>query len=350
MISHPYQLVDGTTVTDGTGLSLDAVTPAYALLAGGESVIITGTGFDSSAQVSFGDTPADIISVTPDQLKVAVPPAVIAGPVDLHVYTDAADATLSPGLWYFEDATGETGVIGFLKYNEIVGGYWSSTTDAWLSASITWTKDSSLTWWMIQAPGIEQCAADFSYSGATFVDLGSQGLSQLVLGDGDTNVTVPWSDNSVNFSLIGDPADFPFDASMDLAEIAPTGLPAFAVADIVRTPTSDFRVTSPAIESNTVPTITANPTIRWSGGDGDLVYIQISQLNASGSAYSQIVSCVATNDGSFTVPDLWDNWVMSRQIDVELTMARSSGGVLPTNHASSEIIGAWRKYGAAFAL
>jgi hypothetical protein len=65
-----------------TGLS-----PAIGLAAGGTPVVITGTGFDGAAAVSFGGTPATTYAVDSSTQITASAPAHAAGTVRVQVTT-----------------------------------------------------------------------------------------------------------------------------------------------------------------------------------------------------------------------------------------------------------------------
>lgn len=76
-----------------TGLS-----PTTGAVAGGVSVIVTGTGFTGATAVDFGaSAPAASFSVDSDtQITAVSPAAALAGPVDVIVTTPAGTSATSP--------------------------------------------------------------------------------------------------------------------------------------------------------------------------------------------------------------------------------------------------------------
>ena len=75
--THTFTYVGAPTVTK--------VTPSSGRVAGGTAVTITGTHFTSTSAVTFGTTPAIIVSVTSaTQLKVTTPEHA-SGPVDVSI-------------------------------------------------------------------------------------------------------------------------------------------------------------------------------------------------------------------------------------------------------------------------
>lgn len=87
-------------------LTLEAVRPAQGSIDGGESVTLSGTGLRADMNVTFGATPATVLSATPDGLEATVTtPAHGAGLVPVAV-SNADDAYLLENAFYYA-ASGE---------------------------------------------------------------------------------------------------------------------------------------------------------------------------------------------------------------------------------------------------
>src|SRR5690349_116588 len=77
----------GTDTQTGKSLDVNDVSPDYGTTAGGETVMITGGPFDSSARVYFDGTEATVENATSTKLTVTTPevPVSSAGTVDVKV-------------------------------------------------------------------------------------------------------------------------------------------------------------------------------------------------------------------------------------------------------------------------
>ena len=103
---------------------MSSVEPAFGSTAGGSTLVLTGAGFNETAEVWLGGVSAEVVSVGPAELIVESPPASAAGLVNVQVSTSAETATLDEAR-YWADATGEVSLVGgVVRFNQ-VGGYWS---------------------------------------------------------------------------------------------------------------------------------------------------------------------------------------------------------------------------------
>ena len=77
----------------------EAIDPAVGPSAGGTDHRITGQGFGSGLRVFFGDAEADVLSVTPTEVRVIAPPHA-EGVVDVTLDSGSASGTLSGSFSY----------------------------------------------------------------------------------------------------------------------------------------------------------------------------------------------------------------------------------------------------------
>lgn len=75
-------------------------TPNEGLLAGGETVTITGTGFTGTYSVTIGGTAAPIVSVTDTQVVVTVPARATTGAVNIVITNNVASVTSAGSYTY----------------------------------------------------------------------------------------------------------------------------------------------------------------------------------------------------------------------------------------------------------
>jgi hypothetical protein len=90
--------------------TVTSVNPEAGRVSGGNTVTLSGTGFVSHAQVSFGSRPASSVTyVGPTELK-AVAPAEATGTVNIHVTTGGGTNATSSADQYLFGAPSVTGV------------------------------------------------------------------------------------------------------------------------------------------------------------------------------------------------------------------------------------------------
>nr|WP_247602050.1 IPT/TIG domain-containing protein [Cellulomonas denverensis] len=87
------------------GPEITAITPAEGPASGGTEVTIEGTGLTGATAVRIGGDPATVLANTGTTLRITTP-AGTAGPADLVVELDGADATAAGGFTYLEDGSG----------------------------------------------------------------------------------------------------------------------------------------------------------------------------------------------------------------------------------------------------
>lgn len=85
-------------------LAVDAVAPAVGDVRGGDTVVVSGAGFEEGMHVRFGPIPAPSVVVdSADEMTVVTPPGTI-GMVDVTVSDPTRAATLQDGFTFIEDA------------------------------------------------------------------------------------------------------------------------------------------------------------------------------------------------------------------------------------------------------
>lgn len=99
------------TVNSTTPPTITSITPKSGPVAGGTTVTIAGTNFQSGLTVTFGGVVATINSVTATSIGVTSPAASAAGPVNVVVTNpSSSSATLANGFTYLGPAPTVTGI------------------------------------------------------------------------------------------------------------------------------------------------------------------------------------------------------------------------------------------------
>ena len=88
---------------------IDGVNPGTGPTAGGTTVTITGSGFNGTTQVYFGDKPATNYTVVSNTEIRATTPAGAAGPVDVRVVEGNSTSTAPGGFTYVAPNGGNNG-------------------------------------------------------------------------------------------------------------------------------------------------------------------------------------------------------------------------------------------------
>jgi hypothetical protein len=89
--------VQDNSVTFTLPPTITSITPNTGFVSGGESVVITGTNFDSKAKVTFGGTATQVTANTGTSITVTTPAVANAGAVNVVVTNGDGDAVSSTG-------------------------------------------------------------------------------------------------------------------------------------------------------------------------------------------------------------------------------------------------------------
>ncbi len=96
---------DPQTVTYGVVPTISSTDPAATTTLGGDTIVLTGTGFTDATAVSFGDTAAASFTVDSDTQITAVTPARAAGSAEASVATAFGTSTEGPAVRFVAPPT-----------------------------------------------------------------------------------------------------------------------------------------------------------------------------------------------------------------------------------------------------
>ncbi len=344
VIPDQVDLEDELSEPPGPVPGVDSVEPTFGVP--GDTVIVNGSNFDQSARVFFGQSEAEVLGGEPTGMRVVVPDGSEAQ-LDLRVQTDSGEGVLQDAFWRLEDGQGLAGITGFFEYSAYVGGYWGDPPDPTAAFRATLLHPSDFSWEDLYAAGVDQCALNYEFSGDfSVLDAGLDTITMQ--GQGSQPLTLAWDPKTYFFEVAVADEDFVFDERFDLQTVQPDNYPSFEAQDLLRTPTSTFTVSQPAIEGASAPTIGRSFTMEWSGGSADLLAVTIGRSGSDGGV-AEVISCLADYDGSFTVPDLWTDWNEEGVVYLWISALRLADGTLPLNGAHSGMVGMYTKVGAGFA-
>ncbi len=318
---------------------------------GGSSlVVLTGQGFDDLVSVTFGDQQAELLSSTAEQVELLTPASETVGTVDVELTAAAGSALASSAFEYldFDDESGLTGVLGASQWYEILGSYWTEPVDDYGLAQLWFLQQpAAAQYWEFFSPSVETCSSDgFLVDTSTGMDLGEPYVTLET--DGGTWVDLSPDDEHPYFAANLDSLSFLWDSSYELQVSGASGLPDLYVPDSVVTPPS-FTLISPELDGSTVPAWPLQDLeFSWTITDSDHALIYIARIDARTSEILEKVSCVADNDGDFTVPaTAWAGWQPGDWLYVYFGTSKAGSATMPHDNSSSAVAGIHWKVGAA---
>lgn len=346
---------DTDTEIDMSAIAIDAVSPGYGGLAGGQDVLISGGPFSDASVVYFGEAEAEVSLATANELIVRVPAQEAEGWATITVIDNNQGGQLEAGYRYFANAEGLAGALGWSSWLELTGGYWEkgfSLSEG--SLNFLFIEPAEFHAWEFSAPAMDSCVqdGDYAYGGS---------LSVLLLGVDEVSLTpqvgeaisVPYNPSGAtnNYFYTLDPmtqTQHVAGGGYDLDPVVGGLFDGLEIEDLFRNPGAP-EVLEPAISGQFAPTITVDQTFRWEVGNFEWVEISMGVVNAEGTAFDDFVTCVATNDGEFQIDSsVFKKWAAGRQVNIYFAGVREVGTVLPFNYSESRIVGEYRLLGAAF--
>ncbi|MCB9762842.1 MAG: IPT/TIG domain-containing protein [Alphaproteobacteria bacterium] len=342
---------DADSDSDTDGPQIDYLDPYYGSASGGTDVLIIGGPFDSSTTVSFGGVPSTITNMTGTTLNARTPSGA-EGLVDLTVTNESGSTTEPEAFYYFEDGTGLSGTLGAVSWFEYVGGYWNGTPTPFGSASWSLLVPANFHYWDYFAPSDDACASEYSTSAQlSAYDLD---LPTTQIRTGSRTITMTWEAQYLRWYAEIAQVDFQANSTYELVELTDGAIPGFSLNPMATTPRSFTWIGPSGVTDNSATGATrlsrTQLALTWNSSDADKMLIQVGIVNAAGTDIDEWVTCVARNDGSFTVPStVFTRWVAGRQLFIYLGAVVESGARLPTNNANSAVAGISWKIGAAFA-
>jgi hypothetical protein len=265
----------------------------------------------------------------------------------------AQAANASTKYQYWPDGTGLYGALGEISYYEYEGGYWNQQHaapqptafgQAWFSVP------TSTPYWEANYTGaMNTCTLNYP----PVVTKYTPGAPEIDLVSGAATISLP-IDANLDWYYISDAIDPAADIVQggyyDLEPMvgAAPDWPQFTVTDLLQMPLDAPDVTLPNLSALGFPAVAeASFVIDWDDPHvGGEVYVTATRFQAVAGVYEQVqpleaVSCVATDDGSFKIPDkIFPSWDAAK--DGFLLMvgrAAELKTVLPYDNSQSGVVG-----------
>jgi hypothetical protein len=322
--------------------TLRGLSPTFGPRGGGTAVALQGVDLHSSAEVRFGGELATLQSATAEALVVHTPAVSEAGWVDVDLLQGGSEERLLGAYRYLDldDASGLVGAMGALQWFDHVGEYWSSGTrdygmlQLWIPSAPSATPYREL---FASTP--DSCVSDgFAVDSSAGLDL--QGSAAGITGADGTDLRPAWNPYERRYELDIRSGELGSDAIFDLSLTGLWDLPDFTVEGFARTP-APFSLSAPAMVGRTPISLERDELdLRWDEIEAEWVVVYIARLSADGHQQLEILSCLATNDGAFSVPsEAWSGWQTGNQLYTYVGALREAQATVPLNNGDSSVAG-----------
>lgn len=371
--SDPLDTDGGGSSSSGGGngggsLSIDDVDPWWGVSDGGLAVTVSGSGFTSSTEVLFGGTEATVATRGSSALIIETPEfsgideSLGYETVNVKVEDGSDSDSLADAFIYYLSGVDKAGAFGDISWyhwtQSAKSGFadGASLTDYGTAGVYFITPPRDVHLWDLYAASADSCS-DASYSFTdTIGDIYTldMGPSSITLAPASgSNITLAWDNSYGGYFNSADltSAQVPQGTLYDMQNVAAGYAPEdFTVADAAKS-ASSFSLTSPLIDNSTLPIVSQSSlSFTWSTStSGQRVLLYLAMMNSSGTTLDEIY-CVASDDGSFTVPSsAWSGpWVRSSFMWIQAGRVIENGGTLPYNNGETRIAGVYWNIGLGY--
>lgn len=344
----------GTVVGD---FDIDSIEPDYGTNAGGTLVVIQGGPFPDDPTVSVANVPGTVLEATANRITFETPAADKDDWVAVKVEgADGSSARANKSFQYWPDGDGLTGLWGEFWRLDYMGTYWAPAGGGTgpynppplAGAAMVFLEPASFEYQDVWAAGMNQCAVDYNPPlNATSINTG---LGSVTLSSGSTTLNLgPSADLANYFETTPNASTWVAGGTWTLeADGSADNWPGFELNNIATFPSAPT-ITSPAMNSGTIPTATRNTTFSWSStGSADYVVMWLARSEDAGATIAEVMTCVATDDGSFTLDGtMWSGWdTLDGVVLAQIGRVTVSGNRLPHNDADNGLAAVSWVYGA----
>jgi len=338
---------DADADTDGT-ITISDLDPYYGTTNGGQTVTINGGPFDSSASVRFGSNTASIQNFGTDTLVVSSPSATGEGSVDVVVSTDAGSGSAQDAFFYFEDGSGQAGIIGEIGWQTFLTDAWVDPTPygyAWFSVIVP----QNMHLWDSYGPSLENCENGSWSSGNKIYVYDIDTRTTTIRPTSGSSSTLTWNSTYLQWANMDlSSSQYQNGSTYSLDTIESSNFVPIDISPLARTPAA-FSVTTPNFSGSSYPYVSRSSLqVRWSGSGGDAMLIGAQLYNADTTVIEQEVYCLANDDGSFTIPSTeWSGFPSDRVMVMSVRRIVESGGSVEFNDSQSRVVGSYTINGVA---
>jgi hypothetical protein len=172
-------------------------------------------------------------------------------------------------------------------------------------------------------------------------------VTSLTLTGPSGAVALPWDAASLAFTGALAASDYTAWSSYALEPLVGGDLPEAPVDDFVLT-AGPLALTSPVLDGTQPPLLSENQlAFTWSASGADVILFELMMVNSSTGTVDDYVSCVASDDGAFTIPaGTFATWNTNDYIQVYVGRVREASGTFAHDNGESRVSGIWYSVGA----
>jgi hypothetical protein len=325
--------------------SIDSVSPSFGSNGGGQTVVIEGSDFPASFDLTFGGVPADVVSASDNRLEVIIPQTTNIGWVDVEMFAAAGTGRLTDGYQFWTDGTDLTGGIVTLERIRWVGNYWESTPNPSTWATLSFFRPMAFEYWENYTETYGGCSSNYYWNaGFDFYEPGAPSIN-LSGPSGDIPLTPSTDEAGAYASTYLDAGQFTESAEYVIDGIqGDQNWPNFEVPPLTAG-SGSIGITSPSVNQNTAPLVNSSFELAWNGASADYVIIFLAHFSTVFTATSyevaQTVSCVVPDTGSFQIPaTAWQTWRLdpTDYLLLEVGRVTETPTILPHDNSTAKMV------------
>lgn len=267
--------------------TISTIDPTDGPTNGGQVVAILGGPYDASVQVTFDQRGATLATLAEDRITVVAPPSADGeSTVDVTVRTNAGTVTRKAAYTYWDNANGDTALVGMWLQLVLAGTDTLVNHESW----VRFIDPQPVTPPDRYGIGLDGCGTPSN--GLT----SRQGPDSVLLGTANAQLELAWSGERVEYAWDGTTLpDLVTEEYLSLSVPASAISPALELDEVVRTETP-VAPTSPDLSLDAPELPSEAAEITWTAGDHP--YVLILGATDDGTEFL----CLAADDGAFVIP------------------------------------------------
>jgi hypothetical protein len=337
---------------------LDAVAPPWGSNAGGDELVLSGSGFTEEVRVQIEGQNVPVLTWSETELTVISPAFSGAGEVSVGAVLGESEQVLENAFTYYEDATGLAAGSGLINYNEYMGDYWASSQGNASGVFLFWQNPSDLVLGDFAWGVTDGCKMNATN---TMLDIFVPDSDTLVLLGGGKRIELDRAETGVYVDTEIDLDKVKPDQTYELLPIA--GPYGFDVSseDFVKT-TRSFSIDKPELGGEHTGSIEQkNLDFEWDDATGDMMFgsFLLACPDETGTHHIvQSMTCASpdpTGAGSFELDgSLFTHWQDECLLYVYMSSVNSQPDtgpvILPQNRAELRMAAAHTMVGALWVV
>jgi hypothetical protein len=189
------------------------------------------------------------------------------------------------------------------------------------------------------APGLDQCASGrFETTRGPTVDL--SGSSALLTSSGGLALALSHDSELGMLDTEISSGELDAGATFDITLHQLWGLPDVTLPAVAETP-PPFAIATPDLDRSSPAWVEIDElAFTWTPGGADAIALYIARVDGDDGTVSETLTCLATDDGAFTIPpSAWAGWEYRDDLYVYVGDLRERTASVPLNNGTSSVVG-----------